>query len=191
MQLDTLNKFSATTLALHWIVGLTMIILLAVGIFMVETETFSLYPWHKSFGVLIILVVVPRVFWRIKNGWPSPVSEYSKVEQLLAKIVHYVLILGTLLMPLSGFLMSSLGGNGVEVLGLELVARNPDPEDTSKVIPHNETLGSFFHAAHHWVGYLLVAAVVLHVVGALKHHVIDKDGSLNRMLGSRVETFRD
>jgi cytochrome b561 len=82
--------------------------------------------------------------------------------------------------------MSSLGGHGVAVFGIEVVARNPDPADPSSALAHNEAMASFFHFVHHWVGYLLIGALALHVSGALKHHLIDKDGTLRRMLGETV-----
>ena len=132
MKLDTQSKLSSNTVTLHWIVAIMMIGLLSTGLYMESTETFGLYPWHKSFGVLIILFVVLRILWRIKNGWPTPIRDYRKVEKILSKVVHYLLIIGTLLMPLSGFMMSSMGGHGVAFFGLELFARNPDPMNPQK-----------------------------------------------------------
>lgn len=186
MKLDTHSQLSANTLALHWIVGVMMIVLLATGIYMEENEVFALYPWHKSFGVLIALFVVLRVIWRIKNGWLSHVSDYTSIEKLLSKVVHYVLIIGTVLMPISGFIMSALGGHGVDFFGMELVARNPDPADSQEVIALNGPLAGIAHNMHHYAGIAILVGVILHVIGAFKHHIIDKDGTLRRMLGARV-----
>lgn len=186
MKLDTREKLSSTTVALHWVVGLMMIVLLATGVYMEQTEAYGLYPWHKSFGVVIGLFVVLRVLWRIKNGWPQHVGDYTSIEKLLSKVVHYVLIVGTILMPISGFMMSAMGGHGVELFGLELVAHNPDPADPMEVIPLNATLAGLGHSVHFYAGYAVIAAVVLHVVGAYKHHLVDKDGTLRRMLGASV-----
>ncbi|OAD21171.1 cytochrome b561 [Candidatus Thiomargarita nelsonii] len=108
MKLDTYAKLSPNTLTLHWVVGLMMIGLLGTGVYMEQNEVYTLYPWHKSFGVLIIVFVVLRVAWRIKNGWLSSVSNYTPVEKLLSKIVHYLLIIGTVLIPISGFMMSAM-----------------------------------------------------------------------------------
>ena len=186
MQMDTPSQLSKTTLILHWIVAITVISLLAVGIYMEETDAYSLYPWHKSFGFLIFFVILARVLWRIKNGWPVPVGQYQRWETLLAKVVHYVLIISTVLMPLSGFLVSAYGGSGVDVFGIEIVARNTDPENPMKSMPHNKELATFAHETHGLVGYVLIGAVLLHIAGALKHHVMDKDGTLRRILGSSV-----
>ena len=182
MQLDTPDHLSVTTRTLHWIVALSMIGLLSLGVYMVETDTKSLYSWHKSFGVLIIIFVVLRIIWRIKNGWPTAAGRYSQVEHFLAKLVHWTLILGTLVMPMSGALMSSFGGHGVKVFGLEIVAKNIDVA-TSKVIAHSESLAGLFHSIHHWAGYIIIIALLLHIVGAFKHHIVDKDTTLNRMIG--------
>ena len=186
METDTKTKLSASTIALHWIVAIVMIALLSTGIFMAETETLALYPWHKSFGVLIVLFVVLRIAWRMKNGWPAPVRDYSTLEKKLSKIVHWLLLIGTVIMPISGFIMSSMGGYGVHLFGLELFAANPDPANPQEVIPINKALAGVAHAIHGWAGYVIVAGVVLHIAGAVKHHLIDKDGTLRRMLGSSV-----
>ena len=69
------------------------------------------------------------------------------------------------------------------VFGFELVAANPDPADPTKVIPHNGALAGMAHTAHGVVGTVMVVAVVLHIAGAWKHHLVDKDNTLKRMLG--------
>lgn len=186
MQHDTPSKLSPLTVLLHWLIGLTILGMLAVGVYMTEFEVFALYGWHKSIGVLIFFVILLRVIWRMRNGWPTAVGEPRPVEHFLARTVHWLLIIGTVLMPVSGFAMSALGGHGVDVFGLELVARNPDPADPSKALPYNAALAKLAHETHHYAGYLLIAALVLHIAAAFKHHLVDKDGTLRRMLGARL-----
>lgn len=187
MKLDTRENLSMNTLILHWVVAVMMIGLLATGVYMTENEVFRLYNWHKSFGVLVIVFVVLRVIWRIKNGWLSPVRDFSRIEEFLSKIVHYLLIFGTLLMPISGFMMSSMSGHGVALFGIELVARVPNPENPNTVIPINDNLQQIGHIIHKSIGYMLIAGVIIHVIGALKHHIIDNDRTLKRMLGVNVQ----
>lgn len=186
MQIDSRTKLSTTTVFLHWLVALMVVGALTVGVYMVNLEVYALYPWHKSFGQLIFLIVLVQVIRRLKNGWPPAVSEYSMAERMLARGVHYLLLIGVLLMPVFGFLMSVLGGNGVAFFGLQLVARNPDPANVSKVVPLNGPLAELMHSAHGLLGYVLILAILLHIAGALKHHLIDKDGTLRRMLGTKV-----
>lgn len=184
--MDTINKLCTTTVTLHWIVAILIIGLLATGIYMEENEVRALYPWHKSFGVLVAFFVLLRVVWRIRTGWPPAANQYKRAEQILSKIVHYVLIIGTVLMPLSGIMMSALGGHGLAFFGLELVAQNPDPANPDKVLPLNATLAQAGHTAHGLGGNIMIGAIALHVIGALKHHVIDRDGTLRRILGATV-----
>ena len=183
MKLDSPLKLSPMTIFLHWLVGIVMVGMLVVGVYMVETETFHLYAWHKAIGFLIFFVIVYRIVWRIKNGWPIPVTQYKKTEQILAKAVDWILIIGTVILPISGFLQSSLSGHGVNVFGFEVVARNIDPNNIKKIIAHNKELESFFHFIHYQVSYIVIGALVLHVSGTFKHHFIDKDNTLRRMLG--------
>jgi len=186
MQIDTESELSSNTLILHWVVGIMMIMLLAVGVFMKETEAYALYPWHKAFGVLIVLPVVLRVIWRVKSGWPPPVREYKKIEKILSKFVHYLLLIGTVILPISGFMMSAMGGHGVDLFGLELVPKNPDPVNPMEVIPLNGSVAGIAHELHSIAGYLIIIGVILHILGVLKHHILDKDGTLLRMMGVKV-----
>lgn len=186
MQLDTQQQLSKTTIALHWVVGLSIIGLLAVGQIMESFEIYSLYPIHKAFGFLLFFVIMARVLWRLKNGWPVPLSQREQREQLLIKAMHWFLIIGTVLMPVSGFLMSALGGHGVDVFGLEIVARNPDPSNPQEVIALNPAIAGLGHEIHEILGKLMMLAVVLHIAGAIKHHR-SNDGSLRRMKGARID----
>lgn len=186
MSCDTKNKLSRVTVLLHWIVGIAVIGALTIGVCMVQNKAGVMYPWHMSFGQLIFIFVLMQIVWRLKNGWPEAIHEYPPVERTLARVVHCVLLIGVLLMPIFGFLMASFSGNGVAFFGLELVARNPDPVNLGKVIPINGSIAGFAHTAHWVVGYTLIAAVILHIAGAVKHQVIDKDSTLRRMLGAEV-----
>lgn len=174
---------SIKTRALHWLVGLSMIGLLSVGVYMHETESYALYPLHKSFGVLILPVILFRVVWRIKEGWPTAVGLYSVLEQRLSKIVHWLLIVGTALFPISGMMMSGAGGHGIPLFGLDLLAPNPNPENPEEVIPLNETIAGIGHEMHEILAWIIITALVLHIAGALKHHIVDKDATIRRMLG--------
>lgn len=183
MNNDTQTQLSATTVRLHWLIAILMIALLASGTYISYTETFALMPWHKSFGVIVFIFAVARIAWRIKQGWPKPVGDYSSVERFAAKAIHWVLILGTLVMPVSGFVSNAMGGYGVEVFGLELYPSNTGPGGPYDFVAVNESLADFAHGVHGLGGNLIIAAVALHIIGALKHHLLDKDATIRRMLG--------
>ena len=181
--MDTKEKFSTITVTLHWLIAISMISLLAVGFYMTTAEVWSLYPIHKTFGVVVFIVAILRILWRIKNGWPQPASNYASWEHKLAVVSHWVLITGTIVMPLSGFIFSGAGGYGVEFFGLELAPANHNPEDPTKVMPYNAALSDAGHEVHEIAGFVIAVTIALHIAGALKHHFIDRDRTLLRMFG--------
>ena len=173
MQYDSHTKLATTTVFLHWLVGLTIIGMLATGIYMAENGVYTLYPWHKAIGFLLLFVALARVVWRMKNGWPSAVANYKPLEHKLATVVHWVLILSTLLMPISGLMV-------------EVFAPNFSVDDPEKTLPINYELSKAGAAIHFYLGYTVIVALLLHIAGALKHHLVDKDGTLKRMLGKTI-----
>lgn len=182
---DTKTKLSTATIAFHWVVALIMIGEISVGLYMSSYRVIPIYPWHKAIGVIALIVILARVAWRMRQGWPVPMSNYAKHEQILSKVIHWVLIIGTLVMPISGLMLSGAGGYGVYVFGLELIPDNVQTQPEFKVIPYNTTIADLGHWLHEVAGKLLIAAILLHVVGALKHHIADGDGTLRRMLGKQ------
>lgn len=179
--MDTPQKFSPLTIGLHWVIALTIIALTGIGFYMSIFEFYPLYDWHKSFGVVIFAIVLIRVWWRIKNGWPTPVREYPALEHRLAQATHWVLISATVLMPISGMMYSGLGGYGVKVFGWVMIPGHKNAEGQTE--PFHAGLAQLGAFTHEWLGYLLAGAIVLHLLGALKHHWFDKDRTLLRMLG--------
>ena len=183
---DHATQLSPISIALHWSIAVIIILLLASGIYMEENQVYAVYPWHKSFGILVLLFVVLRIVWRIYNGWPESAANHASIEKITARIVHYILIIASLLMPLSGVLMSGLGGHGLHLFGLELLAVNPDPGHPGKIIPINGAIASLAHQMHGMLGSIIIVTLVLHILGALKHHMLDKDYTLKRMLGRKL-----
>lgn len=178
MTINTLERF------FHWTVALLMIGLLGAGLYMEQNNVYSLYPIHKSLGILALLIILPRVVNRMIKGWPEPVdnSDYAKHEIMLSKVIHWVLIIGTVLMPISGMMMSGAGGHGLDVFGLQLLAENTNA--AGQAVPLNEQAASIGHQIHGLLGKILIACIALHVIGAFKHHLIDKDDTLKRMIKS-------
>lgn len=178
-----MSTLSKPTMTMHWTVAIFMVWLIGIGFYMAENHVYPLYDLHKSVGVVAFLLIIARVVWRLKEGFPKPVSQYQKHEIVLSKVVHWSLLIGTVLMPVSGMVMSGAGGHGIDVFGLQLLSANPDPANAAKVIPFNADLAKAGNIAHGTVAWILVVAIALHVAGALKHHLFDKDRTLLRMVG--------
>lgn len=178
---DSSNKFTSMTIFLHWFIGITVIVLIAVGLYMSENEVWDLYPIHKSIGIILFLFILYRIVRRMQRGWPTPIGENAKWELLLSKTIHWILILGTLLFPISGMMMSGASGNGIAVFGFDLLAANYNAAGEAVAI--NETLANIGHETHEILGTVMIIAIALHILAALKHHYIVKDNTLKRMLG--------
>jgi cytochrome b561 len=181
--MDTKENLGLITRSLHWVIAICFIALISVGSYIANTETWALYSLHKSMGIILFVVILLRVGWRIKQGWPTPAGEYQKIEQLMAKVTHWVLLLGSMAMPITGMLYSGMGGHGFGIFGWTIVKGNYDPANPGQVIPYSELLSAFGEQAHEIIGYTLAVAIVLHIAGACKHHLVDKDRTLLRMLG--------
>ncbi len=171
------------SIILHWTVALGVIALTTVGLYMTLNEVWPLYIYHKSFAVLLFPIILLRVIWRLKHGWPAPVGHYSLIEQRLAKMTHWLLLILMLLMPISGMIYSGASGHGFGVFGFELFPHQLS--EAGEAIAYSESWRNFGQTAHHYLGYLMIAIIFLHLLGALKHHLIDKDETLNRMLGRK------
>ena len=133
-------------------------------------EVFNL---HKSLGVLALLLGAWRVVWRIVQGFPEHVDGVLAWEKKAAVIAHYVLLVCIILMPLSGYIYSETGGYSVSFFGLFNLPSLPDSEYVSKIAKSIHGGGS----------NVLMITLLLHIGAALKHHFVNKDSTLKRMLG--------
>ena len=178
MQLkNTPDKYGLIAQAFHWLIGLTIIAMIPFGWWMegleANPEKYKFYGLHKSIGVVVLALVILRFFWRRMNETVENLKTHKPWEKILSKTVHIALYVLMLAMPLSGWLMSSAGGHPVSIFGLFTVPPlvNKDP-----------ALGKILNSAHSLIAWGVIAIMSLHVLGALKHHFLDKDKTLRRML---------
>jgi len=174
---NTVKEWGGFSKFFHWTIGLLVIALLIVGIIMEGMEVsplkFQIYAVHKATGILVFTLVLLRIIWLAFNRRPEELKSYTKLEHRVANIVHILLYIAMIGMPLSGWIMSSAANFPVSIFGLFTL---PD------LVSPNEDLAELMKQIHMICGYSLIVAVGLHVAGALKHHVIDKDITLRRML---------
>ncbi len=175
------KPLSLTEISLHWLVALGMIALIGLGLYMSENQIFALYSIHKSIGVLLFVIILIRAFTRLQKGWLQSISKGKPWERNIAYVIHWVLILGTIIMPLSGIIDAVMAGRGLFVFGVELIGANTGTSGRPEAI--SETASNLSSTIHGVMGKLLIAAILLHLAGALKHHMIDRDSTLRRMLG--------
>lgn len=171
------SGLSKPTILLHWAVAICFLAVLFIGVYMVDLprgpEKGEMIGLHKSLGVLVLVLASIRLAWRFKEGKIKSVAKLDAAKQKAADAVHGLLLLATVAMPLSGAIMSVAGGRSLDFFGLELIAAGDK----------NESLQSIAHTFHVNAPYLIYAILVLHLAAAIKHHFIDKDATLKRMLG--------
>lgn len=172
------EKSNYVTRLLHWLSAVLIIGLLISGIYMAEGYDYSLYDWHKAFGVIALLLVLNRLFYRRRNPWRS--SAKGTQHEKTVELMHQCLLSLCLLMPVSGLVYSGLGGYGVSVFGFTIIA--DAYTQTGEVIAYSQSGSDSGKAMHFYMGYLMAVLVMLHGLAALKHHFIDKDFTLTRML---------
>jgi cytochrome b561 len=181
--MNHIPAISKAARTLHWIVAIAMLGLLAMGFYMSKFEVWGLYELHKSLALLACAFIALRLFWRYLRPWPALPSKASPRMQGLAQWVHRLLLMLTLAMPISGMLFSGISGHGFGIFGLSLLPPNLDPAQPGEVLSYNKSLEVLAQNLHGYFGYAVVALLLLHIGGALKHHWVDKDATLLRMLG--------
>ncbi|HSH98141.1 MAG: cytochrome b [Methylophilaceae bacterium] len=193
----TSTHYTKTAVVLHWLIGLGIIFMLALGWYMCDlpkeaakTATFDLFDLgvyqlqlaeavsprtfyfnlHKSIGVTVLALIVLRILWRITHKPPVMLESHKPWEKKLAHATHHTLYLLMIAMPLSGLIMAAYSKYGVKWFGIQVIAGLND-----------NTKREIFVEIHEFLALVFAIVIVLHVLGALKHLVIDKDGTLKRM----------
>lgn len=173
------TRWGWVAIVLHWLVALVIIGLFALGFWMVDLTYYD--DWyrqgphiHRSIGILLFAAMLFRVVWRLVSTPPKPLLTHSRLEVIGAKVGHLVLYLLIFIAMVSGYLISTADGSAISVFGWFEV-----PSLTSRIKGMEDIAGS----VHYWATWALVVLAGLHALAALKHHFIDRDDTLRRMLG--------
>jgi len=176
---NTTDRFGVVAIGLHWIVALTIFGLFGLGWYMVDLTYYdklynTLPAIHKSIGILLIFVFVFWLIWKIINLAPRPVEGSSRFEIVAAKMAHLGIFALIALILVSGYLIPTAAGMGISVFGWFEVPATiisiPEQEDVTGLV-------------HKFLSYIVIGLALLHAAAALKHHFINKDDTLRRMLG--------
>lgn len=169
--------YTRTAVALHWVVALIVFCSLPLGLYMVDLPLspwkLKVYSWHKWAGVTVFLLAVVRLAWRTAHAVPPAPASVPAWQRRAASATHALLYLLLLAIPLTGWLMSSAKGFQTVYFGVI-----PLPDLLSK----DKALGEALALVHRSLNYLLATLVIVHVGAALKHHLVDRDEILVRML---------
>lgn len=174
----TINtRYTATAIALHWLIAVLIIATFFLGLTMVDmpgiTPTkLKYFNWHKWMGVTVLGFAVMRLLWRLTHAAPALPTTLPGWERLAAHLGHLGLYVLMFAVPLSGYFYSLSAGYPVVYLGLFKLPVLIDP---------NPELKPILKTAHYLLNMGLAGLVSIHVLAALKHHFIDRNDILKRM----------
>lgn len=178
---NTPNSFGLVTRTFHWLTALLILTAIPLGLIAngiaPTPETIAqkaqLFSLHKTLGVAAFFIGLTRILWAMTQSHPAPLHPQRRVELTLAQIVHWMLYLSLVMVPLTGWVHHAALDGFAPILwpfgqGLPFV-------------PKSESIATLAGGAHWVFTKLLAASVILHIAGALKHHLIDRDATLARM----------
>lgn len=175
---NTDHTFGFVSVTFHWITFLSVFGLFGLGYWMVDLGYYS--SWytkgpdiHRSAGLCLLLWVLLSLAWRIFQIKPVHLDSHTKFEQYSGSFMHQFLSLTLVLVLISGYLISTADGRGIIVFSLFEV-----PGFGSFVDNQEDKSG----LVHRYAAYILIIAAIGHGTAALKHHFVDKDDTLKRMI---------
>ena len=179
MQLsNTRDEYGLVSKSLHWLIAALILALTALGWWMVDLGYYDPWYhgsllWHKSLGICVALFVLLKFIWRWVSPAPQAQATLTSFERTGSHLVHLSLILAMLVIPVSGYLVSSSEGAAIEIFNWF---------DLPALIPINDQSRDIAIDIHYYFAYGTLALVILHATAALKHQFIDGTGTLKRML---------
>jgi len=175
-QMELASRYTRVAVVLHWVIAIVVLLQVPLGWWMQEipkqppgprAEMFNL---HKSIGLTVLALMIVRLAWRIGHK-PPVLPPMPRWQAVAAKCTHSALYVLVVAMPLTGYLGSVYSGFPVKFFGMTLPAwgvKNPQ-------------LKEWMGVAHLYLSWALLAAFALHILGVIKHAVIDRDGIITRM----------
>ncbi len=180
--MPTISRYSRVAIGLHWLIALIIIGNLIGGLtldfFMdsadpaMKARGVVIIGLHKSLGLTVILLTIVRLGWRLTNPPPMLPAHMTRLERRLAQFTHIVFYALMFILPLSGWALASTGRAPIRWFGLVDVPH----------LPVAASQRGLFGESHELLGWTMIGLLVLHILAALKHHILDRDDVLAGML---------
>lgn len=179
---NTATSFGSVTRTLHWLTALLILTAIPLGLIANQLPAdaasmatkVQLFSIHKTLGLAAFLIGLARILWALTQRHPAPLHPNRRAELSLAAAIHWLLYISLVAVPLTGWIHHAAVSGFAPILW-------PFGQDLP-FIAKSETTAAIFGGAHWVFTKLLAASILLHIAGALKHHFIDKDATLRRML---------
>ena len=180
---NTHSRYGGVTKFFHWVTALLILTLIALGVFAEDlpydtdaelTRKAWFFSLHKTLGVLAFFVALARILWALIQPRPGLLNADKKLESFLAECVHWLLYGALVILPLSGWI-GHAAASGFAPIWWPFGQNLP-------MVPKSKAVEHLFATIHVLSGQILIGTILLHFAGALKHHYIDRDSTLRRML---------
>lgn len=170
--------FGLASIVMHWLSAVLVTGLFALGLYMVELDYYS--EWynrapdiHKALGMLTFFLIVVRLLWRWTNIQPQPLTSYSSWERWSSRLVHALFYLLLFVISISGYLISTAKGAQINIFEWFAVPA---------ALTMTTDMSVIMESVHLYGAYAVIVLTVLHTAAAFKHHFIDKDETLKRIV---------
>ncbi len=177
---NTTEHWGSPAKLLHWLMALGILSSMTLGVVMVNLPMsalkFELYAIHKSLGMTLLVLAALRISWRWLNPVPALPQDLEAYERRLASWAHGLFYVLLFAMPVSGYVINSAANFPLNVFGLVQVPN---------VVPESEQVTEAAKWVHATLFWFFAGLISVHIVGALRHHFVLKDGILRRMLPGR------
>ena len=173
------SSYGSVSIALHWLMALGFIALYALGWWMVELDYYDSWyhrapDLHKSIGISLAALMLLRLFWNRLQPRPQDLGDHATLNRI-AHALHNLFYLLVLLLLVSGYLISTAKGKSIEIFQFVSIPA---------LLPGSDERGELAGDIHEILANLFIALAALHAGAALKHHFLDRDATLIRMLRS-------
>jgi len=172
------ERFGLLTKLLHWAIALLILSLIWLGWYMVDLTYYDKWynaslHWHRALGLLVLALALAKIGWQLYSPPPHAAATLKPWERTAARAMHVLLILMMVMIPVTGYLISTSAGKSIPLFaGLELPA----------LIHVDVPLRDVAIEVHFWLAYATAFLVAGHAGAALKHQFLNRDETLAKML---------
>lgn len=186
---NTTSSYGSVARTLHWLTALLILTAIPLGLIANDmaadaaniAQKTQLFSIHKTLGIAAFLVGLSRILWALSQTHPAPLHPERRAETWAAAFVHWSLYIAMMALPLTGWIEHAALDGFAPILW-------PFGQDLP-FVAKSEATAALFATLHEIFGKVLMISIALHILGALKHHFIDRDATLRRMTrGSAVAT---
>jgi cytochrome b561 len=180
---DDAQRYNGIAIGFHWTIAVLILGMLALGKYMVSLDEadpvrFVLTQWHKSFGIVAMVLIICRLFWRFTHN-PPPPDRLKSWEKWVASTVHLLLYALIFVIPVSGWVMVSASPLELSTMVFDWIPWPHLPPFES--LPNKDQAASLSAEIHNIAGNLLILLLIAHIAAALRHYFVLRDSVVSRM----------